>query len=71
MDDDASEQVGPAAVVLALAPVRVGDTLVVQRLDRLAKSVPNALAGEKLHGKQSKLSVGQQRELCRMHATGE
>ena len=111
-----------------LAAVREGDTLVVPKLDRLARSVPNARAiadqfrergvklavgralcdpGDpmgrmffnilatfsefeadlirmrtregiaiarakgKLHGKQPKLSDRQQRELCRMHATGE
>ena len=112
----------------ALAAVRQGDTLVVPKLDRLARSVPNARAiadqlrersvklalgrthydpGDpmgklffnilatfaefeadlsrlrtregmaisrargKLRGKQPKLSDRQQRELCRMHATGE
>ena len=112
----------------ALAAVRSGDTLVVPKLDRLARSVPDARAiadrlrergvklalgralydpddpmGKmffnilatfaefeadlirmrtregmaiarargKLHGKQPKLSDRQQRELCRMHATGE
>ena len=112
----------------ALAAVRQGDTLVVPKLDRLARSVPDARAiadrlrergvklalgralydpGDpmgkmffnilatfaefeadlirmrtregmaiarargKLHGKQPKLSDRQQRELCRMHATGE
>ena len=114
----------------ALAAVREGDTLVVPKLDRLARSVPDARAiadrlrergvklalgralydpgdpmgkmffnilatfaefeadlirmrtreGEgmaiarargKLRGKQPKLSDRQQRELCRMHATGE
>ena len=112
----------------ALAAVREGDTLVVSKLDRLARSVPDARAiadqprqrgvklalgrtlydpgdlmgkmffnilatfaefeadlsrmrtregmtiarakGE-LRGKQPKLSDRQQRELCRMHATGE
>ena len=112
----------------ALAAVRVGDTRVVPKLDRLARSVPDARAiadqlrergvklafgrtlygpvdpmgkmffnilatfaefeadlirmrtregmaiacakGE-LRGKQPKLSDRQQRELCRMHATGE
>ena len=112
----------------ALAAVRAGDTLVVPKLDRLARSVPDARAiadrlrergvklalgqalydpgdpmgklffnilatfakfeadlirmrtregmaiararGE-LRGKQPKLSDRQQRELCRMHATGE
>ena len=112
----------------ALAAVRAGDTLVVPKLDRLARSVPDARAiadrlqergvklalgralydpGDpmgklffnilatfaefeadlirmrtregmaiarargKLRGKQPKLSNRQQRELCRMHATGE
>ena len=112
----------------ALAAVRQGDTLVVPKLDRLARSVPDARAiadrlrergvklalgralydpGDpmgkmffnilatfaefeadlirmrtregmaiarargKLRGKQPKLSDRQQRELCRMHATGE
>ena len=112
----------------ALAAVREGDTLVVPKLDRLARSVPDARAiadrlrerdvklalgralydpGDpmgklffnilatfaefeadlirmrtregmaiahtrgKLRGKQPKLSDQQQRELCRMHATGE
>ena len=112
----------------ALAAVREGDTLVVPKLDRLARSVPDARAiadrlrerGVKLalgralydpgdpmgkmffntlatfaefeadpirmrtregmaiarakgksRGKQPKLSDRQQRELCRMHATGE
>ena len=112
----------------ALAAVREGDTLVVPKLDRLARSVPDAraiadrlrergvklalgralydpgdpmgklffnilatfaefetdlirmrtregmaIAGArgKLRGKQPKLSDRQQRELCRMHATGE
>ena len=112
----------------ALAAVRQGDTLVVPKLDRLARSVPDARAiadqlrersvklaldralydpddplgrmffnilatfaefeadlirmrtregmaiaraRGKLRGKQPKLSDRQQRELCRMHATGE
>ena len=112
----------------ALAAVRQGDTLVVPKLDRLARSVPDAraIAGQlqehgvklafgqtlydpddpmgklffnilatfaefeaglirmrtregmaiarskgKLRGKQPKLSDRQQRELCRMHATGD
>ena len=112
----------------ALAAIREGDTLVVAKLDRLARSVPDARAiadklqergvklalgralydpGDpmgkmffnilatfaefeadlirmrtregmalarargKLRGKQPKLSDKQQRELCRMHATGE
>ena len=112
----------------ALAAVRAGDTLVVPKLDRLARSVPDARAiadqlrerdvklalgralydpGDpmgklffnilatfaefeadlirmrtregmaiarargKLRGKQPKLSDRQQRERCRMHATGE
>ena len=112
----------------ALAAVRTGDTLVVPKLDRLARSVPDARqiadalvergvklalgssvydpadpmgkmffnilatfaefeadlirmrtregmaiarAKGKLKGKQPKLSAKQQKELCRMHATGE
>ena len=58
------------AVVLALATVREGDPLIVPKLHRLARFVPDARAREKLHSKQPKLSVGQQRELCRMNATG-
>ncbi len=59
------------AVVPVLAVMREGDTLVVPKLDRLARSFPDARARERLHDKQPKLSVGQQRELCRMQATGE
>ena len=112
----------------AMAAVRQGDTLVVPKLDRLARSVPDARhiadqlqakgvklalghnihdpsdpmgkmffnilatfaefeadlirmrtregmaiarAKGKLRGKQPKLSEKQQRELCRMHATGD
>jgi DNA invertase Pin-like site-specific DNA recombinase len=112
----------------ALAAVRAGDTLVVPKLDRLARSVPDARqiadalvargvklalgssvydpadpmgkmffnilptfaefeadlirmrtregmaiarAKGKLKGKPPKLSAKQQKELCRMHATGE
>ena len=112
----------------ALAAVRAGDTLVVPKLDRLARSVPDARqiadalvargvklalgssvydpadpmgkmffnilatfaefevdlirmrtregmaiarAKGKLKGKQPTLSAKQQKELCRMHATGE
>ena len=112
----------------AIAAVRQGDTLVVPKLDRLARSVPDARANAerlqeqgvklalgralydpsdpmgkmffnilatfaefeadlirmrtregmaiardkgKLRGKQPKLSDRQQRELCRMHATGD
>ena len=82
----------------ALAAVRTGDTLVVPKLDRLARSVPDArdigdtlaqrgvllsLGGQiydpddpmgKLFfnkGRQPKLSPMQQRELKRMHQTGE
>ncbi len=129
VDGDGSEQVVPGhEVVPALAAVREGDTLVVPKLDRLARSVPDARAiadqlqergvklalgralydpGDpmgkmffnilatfaefeadlirlrtregmaiarakgKLHSMQPKLSDRQQRELCRMHATGE
>lgn len=113
---------------LAIAAARKGDTLVVSKLDRLARSVPDARsiasllevkgvklaigktiydptdpmgkmffnilatfaefesdlirmrtregmaiakAKGKLRGKQPKLSVKQQKELCRMHSTGE
>ena len=59
------------AVVLALATVREGDALVVPKLDWLARFVPYVHAKEELHGKRPKPSVGQQLELCRMHATGE
>ena len=38
---------------------------------RTRKGMAIARAREKLHGKQPKLSVGQQQELCRMRATGE
>jgi DNA invertase Pin-like site-specific DNA recombinase len=64
----------------ALAAVRGGDTLVVPKLDRLARSVPDARhiadalvarAKGKLRGKQPKLSEKQQRELRRMHSTGK
>ena len=64
MDDDGGEQIEPGhVVVLALATVREVDTLVVPKLDRLARFVPDARAKEKLHGKQQ--------ELCRMHPTGK
>ena len=121
MCDDGGEQVEPGhVVVLALAAVREGDTLVAPKLDRLARFAPDAraipgrlrelgvklalgrtlydpgdpmgklffnilatfaefeadlicvrtrngialaLARGELHGKQPKLSVGQQREL--------
>ena len=56
--------------MLALATVREGDALVAPKLDQLARFVPHGCAREKLHGKQPELSVGQQRELCRMHAMG-
>ena len=59
------------AVVPAIAVMLEGDTLVVPKLDRLARSFPDARAREKLHDKRPKLSVGRQRELCRMQATGE
>ena len=72
MDDNGGEQVEPGhAVVLALATLREGDALAVPKLDWLARFVPDVRAREKLHGKQPKSSVGQQLELCRMHATGE
>ena len=72
MDDDADEQVEHGhEVVLALAAVREGDMLVVPKLDWLARFVPDARAKEKLHDNQPKLSDGQQRELCRMQATGK
>ena len=45
MDDDGGEQVEPGhVVVLALAAVRQGDTLVAPKLDRLARSAPDARA---------------------------
>ena len=56
--------------MLALAIVREGDTLVVPKLGRLAWFVPDACTKERLHCKQSQLSGGQQRELCRMPAMG-
>ena len=43
----------------ALAAVRAGDTLVVPKLDRLARSVPDARAiGDSLVARDGKLSVG-------------
>ena len=50
--------------------MREGDTLVVPKLGRLARFVPDACTRGKLHGKQPKLSVGQQWGFCRMHAIG-
>src|SRR6266404_8498357 len=45
----------------ALAAVREGDTLVVPKLDRLARSVPDARAiGDDLAGRGIKLSLGGQ-----------
>ena len=58
------------AVVLTLAAVRKGDTLVIPKLDRLARFVPDACARERLHCKQSQLCGGQQRELRHMNAMG-
>ena len=71
----------------AMAAVRKGDTLVVPKLDRLARSVPDfeadlirmrtregmaiARAKGKLRGKQPKLSTKQARELRRMYETGD
>src|SRR5574340_3358 len=55
----------------ALAAVREGDTLVVPKLDRLARSVPDARAKGRLKGRQPKLSTKQQTELRRMHDTGD
>ena len=79
----------------AIAALREGDTLVVSKLDRLARFVPDARAitdelekkgvkltlgasvhdpanpKGKLRGKQPKLSEKQQKELWRMHDTGE
>ncbi len=47
----------------ALAAVRAGDTLVVPKLDRLARSVPDARAiGDSLIARDVKLSLGGQ--LC-------
>ena len=72
VDGDGGEQVEPGhEVVPALAAVREGDTLVVPKLDRLARFAPDARAREKLHGKQTNLSVAQQRELCRMQTIGD
>ena len=129
VNDDGGEQVEPGhSVLLTLAAVREGDTLVVPKLDRLARFFPDARAiadrlrergvklalgrtlydpGDpmgklffnilatfadfeaelirmrtrkgmaiarargRLRGKQPKLSDRQQRELCRMYATGE
>ena len=51
--------------------VRRGDTLVVAKLNRLARSLPGTHARGKLRGKQHELSDRQRRELCRMCATGE
>ena len=48
-----------------------GTTRARPGLDRLARSVPDARAKGKLRGKQPIPSDRQQRELCRMHATGE
>ena len=53
------------------AAVRHGDTLIVAKLDRLARFLPDVRARGKLRGKQTKLSERQQRELCRMCSTGE
>ena len=56
----AGEQVEPGhAVVLALAAVREGDTLVVPKLDRLARSVPDARAiADRLRERGVKLALG-------------
>ena len=51
--------------------MRERDTLVVPKLDWLARFIPDARAKEKLHDNQPKLPDGRQRELCRMPATGE
>ena len=48
--------------MLALVTVREGDTLVVPKLDWLARFVPDARAREKLHGKQAKLDFPQNLE---------
>ena len=60
MDDDGGEQVEPGhAVVLAPAAVREGDTLVVPKLDRLARSVPDARAiADRLRERGVKLALG-------------
>lgn len=69
--------------------MRDGDTFVVPKLDRLARSVPDARTiADQLEAKGVKLALGssvydpsdpmgkmfsnkQQKELCRMHATGD
>ena len=60
MDDDGGEQVEPGhAVVLALAALREGDTLVVPKLDRLARTVPDARAiADRLRERGVKLALG-------------
>ena len=64
----------------ALAAVCSGDTLVVPKLDRLARSVPDARAiGDslvarakgRLRGKQPKLSARQQAHLVQLHQSGQ
>ena len=54
-----------------LAAVRGGYPLMVPKLDRLARAVPDARAKGKLRGKQPRLSARQQREPVRMAGTGE
>ena len=60
MDDDGGEQVEPGhVVVLALATVREGDTLVAPKLDRLARFVPDARAiADRLRELGVKLALG-------------
>ena len=59
--DDGGEQVEPGhSVLLTLAAVREGDTLVVPKLDRLARSVPDARAiADQLREQGVKLTLGQ------------
>ena len=58
--DDDGEQVEPGhAVLLAFATMREGDTLVVPKLDRLARSVPPARAiADQLRERGVKLALG-------------
>ena len=60
MDDDGGEQVEPGhTVVLALAAAREGDTLVVPKLDRLARFFPDARTiADQLRERGVKLALG-------------